>query len=136
MSIILPGIQTNNFDLGAHTKGCGHFLKNLRDPAQNLGVVGYWAPVSLYPCLPCQSLRGWGLHPKLRCIFPNEVKMVLFDIFINDNLSCGINRKCLRSNIRVSNGLDPVQDQSSVNPDLGLNCLQMLSADEKSLLAR
>ena len=31
-----------------------------------------------------------------------------------------------------SNGLDPDQDQHSVGPDLGLNCLQRLSADNKS----
>ena len=33
--------------------------------------------------------------------------------------------------IRVSNGLDPDQDQHSVGPDLGPNCLQRLSADDK-----
>ena len=30
------------------------------------------------------------------------------------------------------NGLDPDQDQHSVSPDLGPNCFQMLSADNKS----
>ena len=35
-----------------------------------------------------------------------------------------------RNNIRVSNGLDPHQDRHSVGPDLGLNCLQRLSADK------
>ena len=37
--------------------------------------------------------------------------------------------------IRVStrsNGLDPDQDQQSVGPDLGPNCFQRLSADDKS----
>ena len=35
--------------------------------------------------------------------------------------------------IRMSNGLDgPDQDRSFVGPDLGPNCLQSLSADEKS----
>ena len=33
--------------------------------------------------------------------------------------------------IRVSNGLDPDQDHDSVGPDLGPNCLQRLSADDK-----
>ena len=28
--------------------------------------------------------------------------------------------------------MDPVQDQFSVGPDLGLNCLQVISADIKS----
>ena len=34
--------------------------------------------------------------------------------------------------IRVSNGLGPDQDQHPVGPDLGPNCLQRLSADNKS----
>ena len=34
--------------------------------------------------------------------------------------------------IRVSNGLDPDQDRHSVGPDLGPNCLQRLSAVDKS----
>ena len=32
----------------------------------------------------------------------------------------------------MSNSLDPQQDQCSVGPDLGLNYLQRLSADNKS----
>ena len=35
----------------------------------------------------------------------------------------------------MSNSLDPDQAQHFVGPDLGLNCLQMLSADNKSPLA-
>ena len=34
--------------------------------------------------------------------------------------------------IRVSTDLTPDQDQCSVRLDLGLNCLQRLSADDKS----
>ena len=34
--------------------------------------------------------------------------------------------------IRASNGLDPDKDGCSVCPDLGLNCLQRLSTDNKS----
>ena len=34
--------------------------------------------------------------------------------------------------IKMSNGLDPDQDQCSVVPDLGPKCLQSLSADDKS----
>ena len=37
-----------------------------------------------------------------------------------------------RNAIRVSNSLDPDQDQHSVGPGLGPNCLQSLSANEKS----
>ena len=36
------------------------------------------------------------------------------------------------NNIRVSNGLDPDQDRRCVGPDLGPNCLQILSVDDKS----
>ena len=32
----------------------------------------------------------------------------------------------------MSNGLDPGQDRHSVGPDLGPNCLQRLSVDDKS----
>ena len=34
--------------------------------------------------------------------------------------------------IRLSNSLYPDQDRHSVGPDLGPNCLQRLSADDKS----
>ena len=37
-----------------------------------------------------------------------------------------------RNTIRVSNSLDQDQDQHSVGPDLGPNCSQRLSADDKS----
>ena len=38
--------------------------------------------------------------------------------------------------IRVSNGLDTDQDQRSVGPDLGTNCLERLSTDDKNCQAR
>ena len=34
--------------------------------------------------------------------------------------------------IRVANSLEPDQDRHYVSPDLGPNCFQMLSADDKS----
>ena len=34
----------------------------------------------------------------------------------------------------MSNGLDPDQDRHCVGPDLGPNCLQRLSADDKKEL--
>ena len=37
-----------------------------------------------------------------------------------------------RNTIRVSNSLDPYQDQHSVDPDLGPDCLQRLSGDDKN----
>ena len=39
---------------------------------------------------------------------------------------------CFRNTYRVSNSLDPDQDLHSVGFDVGLNCLQRLSADDKS----
>ena len=49
------------------------------------------------------------------------------DIFQNKILNFFMNT------IRVSKGFDPDQDRHSVGPDLGSNCLQMLSADESPL---
>ena len=40
-------------------------------------------------------------------------------------------KKKIRNSIRVSNGLEPDYDQSSVGPDLVANCLQRLSATSK-----
>ena len=37
----------------------------------------------------------------------------------------------VRNTIRLSNSLDPGQDQHSVGPDLSPNCLQRLSGDNK-----
>ena len=39
--------------------------------------------------------------------------------------------RVFRNTIRVSNGLDPDQDRHFVGPDLGPNCLQRSSADDK-----
>ena len=41
-------------------------------------------------------------------------------------------KNSIRDTIRVSNSLDPDQDRHPVIPDLGSNCLQRLSADDKS----
>ena len=45
-------------------------------------------------------------------------------------------KKSFRNTIRVSNSLDPDQDQHNVGPDLDLNCLQRLSSDKKETAAR
>ena len=42
------------------------------------------------------------------------------DFFQNDFFS---SKNSFRNTIRVSNSLDPYQDQHSVGPDLGPNCL-------------
>ena len=36
----------------------------------------------------------------------------------------------------MSNGLDPDQDRQNVGPDLGPNCLQRLSSDDKSATSK
>ena len=41
-------------------------------------------------------------------------------------------KNSFRNTIRVSNGLDPDKDRRAVGPDLGPNCLQRLSADDKN----
>ena len=41
-------------------------------------------------------------------------------------------KKNILEHFGVSNSLDPDQDQHSFSPDLGPNCLQRLSADNKS----
>ena len=50
------------------------------------------------------------------------------DFFLKSTFS----KNSFRNTIRVSNSLDPYQDQHSVGPDLGPSYLQRLSADEKS----
>ena len=42
-------------------------------------------------------------------------------------------KNSFRNTVRVSKGLDPDQDRPIVGPDLGTNCLQRLSADDKTL---
>ena len=41
-------------------------------------------------------------------------------------------KKISGNTIIMSNHLDPDQDQHSVGPDLGPNCLQRLAVDDKS----
>ena len=43
-----------------------------------------------------------------------------------------LKKNSARNTIRVSNMLDPDQDRQNVGPDLDPNCLQRLSADDKS----
>ena len=42
-----------------------------------------------------------------------------------------ISKNSFTNTIRVPNSLDPDQVRRFVGPDLGLNCLQRLSADDK-----
>ena len=45
-------------------------------------------------------------------------------------------KKSFGNTIRVSDGLDPDQAGQNVRPDLGLNCLQRLSTDDKVMAGR
>ena len=47
-----------------------------------------------------------------------------------------LKKNSFSNTIRVSNGLDPDQDRQDDHPDLDSNCLQSISTDVKSLLAR
>ena len=50
------------------------------------------------------------------------------DFFFKINFS----KNSSRNAIKVSNGLDPDQDQHFVGPDLAPNCLQSLSAHDEN----
>ena len=55
---------------------------------------------------------------------------VIFHAFV---VLCWLFSKiCLRNPVRVSNGFDPGQDRCSVGPDLGPNCLERWSANNKN----
>ena len=56
--------------------------------------------------------------------------LLSFDLFFS---KINVFKKVLGNNKGVHQTfMDPVQDQFSVGPDLGLNCLQVISADIKS----
>ena len=56
--------------------------------------------------------------------------MFLLRLLIFSKLT--FSKHSFRNTIRVSNSSDPDQDRQSVGPDLGPNCLQRYSADDKS----
>ena len=49
---------------------------------------------------------------------------------------CFTPKKSFKNTIRVTNGLDPDQGIHFVSPDLGPNCLQILSADNNVLTSK
>ena len=68
-----------------------------------------------------------------------EIKLTLcmlgilcFCCFSTAIFKINFSKNSFRYTIRVLNSLDPDQDRHSVGPDLGPNCLQRLSADNKS----
>ena len=54
------------------------------------------------------------------------------DFFFFSFFKLSFSKKSFRNTIRVSNSLDPDQARHFVGPDLGPNCLQRLSAEDKS----
>ena len=73
----------------------------------------------------------------------HAMKKVVLNLCMLGNFACffvvcrffftlTISKKSFRNTIRVSKRLDPDQARSFVGPDLGPNCLQRLSADDKS----
>ena len=65
----------------------------------------------------------------LACFFVICGGFFFFFFFFKLTFSKG---KSFRNTIRVSNSLDPDQARRFVRPDLGPNCLQRLSADNRS----
>ena len=59
-TILNTGVQTNNLDFEAHT-GKIQTLK-FRGQAQNLGAIGYWAPVTGCPLVTEKSGNFFFLH--------------------------------------------------------------------------
>ena len=65
------------------------------------------------------------------CFFFVICGFLFLNFFFQKNLSGIFSKKSFRNTIRVSNSLDPDQARHFVGPDLGPNCLQRLSADDK-----
>ena len=59
------------------------------------------------------------------------LKSVDFFFFFFFFFKLTFTKKSFRNTIRVSNNLDPDQARHFTGPDLGPNCLQRLSADDK-----
>ena len=63
------------------------------------------------------------------CMLGNFAFFVVLDFCF---LKLTFSKISFRNTIRMSNSLDPDQARLFVGPDLGPNCLQRLSADDKS----
>ena len=55
---------------------------------------------------------------------------------ITDNAKSKFFKKLFQNTIRVSNSLDPDQDQHSIGPDLGSSCLQRLISNRQRLMRK
>ena len=62
--------------------------------------------------------------------------MSIFDWLLKTGFTVTLSINNFRNTISVSNRLDLDQARQNVGPDLGPNCLQMLSADNKTTTSR
>ena len=83
--------------------------------------------------LPAHVIRGYlSIEPFLTfCMLGN---FSCFCCFLLIFLFFDFSKNSLWNTISVSISLDPDKDQCSIGPDLGPNCLQWLSAENKSCL--
>ena len=92
---------------------------------------------SFYEYLLKAWIQSGKQDTEARKMYDDAIK-VRINCCILGNLSCFCCRLLIfskysfRNTIIVSNSLDPDQYRHSVDPDLGPNCLQRLSADNRS----
>ena len=79
-------------------------------------------------CLQMQGISGFSRTNLFACWVILHAFLSSGDFFFKINFF----KKKKKKTIRVSNSLVPDQARCFVGPDLGLNCLQRLSADDKS----
>ena len=85
-------------------------------------------------CIPCDQDSGRTLHIKTHWIAGHASLFFAYEKFFMPIFFFKINffEKLLQEYHQCLNILDPDQDQHFVEPDLGPNCLQRLSADDTS----
>ena len=66
-----------------------------------------------------------------RFVFNSACWVIFHDLYLSS--SDFFSKSAFSKNYSVPNSLDPDQTQQFVGPDLGPNCLQRLSADDKSV---
>ena len=85
----------------------------------------------IWPDLGLNCLQRSAADNKILCILGSWVIFACFfaDHFFKTNF---FQKNSFRNTTRMSNSLDPDQAQHFVEPDLGLNCLQKLLANNTS----
>ena len=102
---------------------------------QSMPLIQYTSTIVL-----TQKIKGIN-QPKRKLYLPHKtVRSLMAGDFAGFLLAADLfqnqlfRKKSFRNTIRVSNSLDPDQVRCFVEPDLGPNCLQKLSADNTSRL--